>query len=220
MHKRQLLADVNDVISASRTSVRFHREQISEFASFFKDLQTLVHSEVPQFDSTLSDLGTLFTATLTQENKYADAEERLAEDLNDISARFDVVYRLSEESIIAQTKVKATREAIERARKAQADDLAKGGAKQARLQIDVDNAINAKREAIKVAAAKLSEYLDAKKRYNRMKARRLNHGYVNLGEVLENGIGEQVTKCGELTAEIGKARERIDDILFETPFDS
>jgi hypothetical protein len=220
MHKRQLVADVNDVISASRNEVRLHREQTSEFGSFFASLQTLVHSEVPEFDSALSSLGTLFTATLSFESKFVDAEERLMEDLTDVSARFDVLFRLMEESKAAHAKVKATRKAIERARNAQVDDLARGGAKQARLRLELETAIKAKGDAIQATTAKLSEYIEAAKRYNRMKARRLNHGYTNLGVVLEREIGEQGRKCEQLATAIGRARDELDDILGGTGADA
>jgi chromosome segregation ATPase len=216
MYKRQLVSDINDIVSASRNEARLHCEQTSELTEFVADLQKLVHQEVPEFDSTLASLATLFTDTLSLESKFTDAEERLAEDLNDLSARFDVVFRLSEESDAAEAKVKAAREAIERARKAQADDLARGGGKQARLQFELEAAIKAKGEAIQVAIAKLSEHIDARKRYNRMKARRLNHGYTNLGEVLERDIKAQGDKCGDLATAIGRAREALDGIL-ETP---
>jgi hypothetical protein len=173
----------------------------------------MVHSEVPEFDSTLANLATVFTETLTLESEFVNAEDRLAEDLNDIIARFDVVFRLSEENNAAQAKVKAAREAIERARRALDDDVARGGAKQARLQFELEAAIKAKGQAIQAAAAKLSEYIEAKKKFNRMKTRRLNHGYMNLGDVLEREIGERGRKAEELTAAIGEARNVLDDIL-------
>jgi hypothetical protein len=164
MNKRRLVADVNTVISACRTDVRLHREQSGELNSFFAALQTLVHSEVPELDSTLTGLGTLFTANLAGEAQLADAEDRLAEDMNDICARFDVVHRLSEESIAAETKAAHAREAIERTRRALSDDLARGGAKQACLQRDIDAAMRAKGDAIRTATAKLAEYIDARTR--------------------------------------------------------
>jgi hypothetical protein len=94
-----------------------------------------------ELDSTIAGLVTLFTETLTLESRFVNAEERLAE-------------------------VTAARGAIERARRAQSHDLAQGGTKQARLQFELEAATKAKGEAIRVAIAKLSEYIDAKTRYN------------------------------------------------------
>jgi hypothetical protein len=147
------------------------------------------------------------------ESEFAAAEERLTEDLRDIGARFEVVYRLSRETTAAQEKVKSAREAIERARKAKDDDAARGGGRAARCQADLDAAVKAKAAAIEAATAKLTEYIEAKKKYNKMKARRLNHGYSNIGAVIVGSMGQQGRKCEELTAKIGEARESIDKII-------
>lgn len=209
----RLHVDLGNVIDASVNQVRLRREETQEFAQFFDNLKALVHNEAPGFDAQLRSIGDIFAETLAAEATVTNAEERLAEDLNDISARFNVIYRLTEEGATAQRRVHACTETIERLRRSLAEDQSRGGQRQFKLQGDLDAAVRAKHDAVLAAINKLQELINAKRRYNRMKLRRLRHGYGNLGEVSEREYDTQTEKARQLAVELAKARDTMDQAL-------
>ncbi|EAY07224.1 hypothetical protein TVAG_050400 [Trichomonas vaginalis G3] len=63
-------------------------------------------------------------------------------------------------------------------------DRQKGGTKQAKLENDIRNAIEAKKKTIDEADKKLQEFIAVKEKYNDFKVRRLKHAYASLGSAI------------------------------------
>jgi uncharacterized protein YPO0396 len=150
---------------------------------------------------------------LETETRCVQAEERLADDLNDIAVRSAVLSRNFEEVQATQKRLKSARDTLERAQRDLDAHETRGGAKQVRLQHDLEQAKNAKRAALQTMVVKLRVFIDAKKRFNAMKIRRIRHGFTNLGEVYRVEMAMQGQKCRELVAAIWSERNVIEVLL-------
>jgi hypothetical protein len=74
-----------------------------------------------------------------------------------------------------------------------------------------------KQLAVAVAADKLAELIDARRRYNAFKARRFRHGFTHLGEVVERAAADEGETCQQMVRVIGHTKEHLDEILAGQP---
>ncbi|OHT04813.1 hypothetical protein TRFO_27679 [Tritrichomonas foetus] len=161
----------------------------------------------------MGEIQTLYLNVLNKEKELADAEERTAEDINDIAARFEVIFRLSEETSVAKKKVKDAKARIEKLRKDLELDSLKGGTKKYKIEADINKAIDAKKQAIEAAEEKLQEFIAAKEKYTTFKVSRLQHAYNQLGKVITSSMREQSEEAEKLSQAISEAQENIDHLL-------
>jgi hypothetical protein len=205
--------DLSAIVSASFERSQDHAKEVTELSDFFNNLRHLLNPECLRFLPRLDQLGQIFKMILETESRCVQAEERLAEDLNDIAVRSAVLSRNFEEVQASQKQLKSSRDALERAQRDLDADAARGGARQVRLQHDLEQAKTAKRAALQATVVKLGAFINAKKRFNAMKTRRIRHGFTNLGEVYRVEMAMQGQKCGELVAAIGSERDVIEVLL-------
>jgi hypothetical protein len=210
------LADLSETVKLYRREAEVHRKQIVSLERFFDGLTQLLRKQAPEFLPTMATLGQSFQAGLAHEKLLVDAESRLAEDVNDVAARYEIVFRVTDESIDARKKVKDSRAKVESLRAALAADEAKGGLKKVKIEADIRAAIEAKRAAIEAAEAKLDELMRIRRLYNAFKIRRMRHGYQNLGQVIVNATAGILAAFGELRQAVTTARDGIDSILDTT----
>ncbi|OHT03410.1 hypothetical protein TRFO_06622 [Tritrichomonas foetus] len=215
--KKDLLKDINTVVEHSRNKVKFHRAGIQAQESFIEKLKELINKEAPEFNEKFAEIQEHFGRILAKEKALVNAEERCAEDLNDISARFDVVFRLSEESAACKRKVKDCRTKIEKLRKDLELDELKGGAKKYKIEGDINRAIEAKKAAIDAAENKLLEFIDVKERYAIFKVGRLQHAYQAYGKAIASTMAELSTESESFTNLLNETQENIDNILESGP---
>jgi hypothetical protein len=212
----KLVGDVTETVRFIQEEAKEHRRQIESFERFFDLLTRLVDKHAPEFVPTMQTLGQHFSAGLAHEKTLVDAEERLADDIGDVAARYEVFCRVTDESIETRKKVQESRIRISNLRTALAADEAKGGLKRIKIEADVRAAIEAKRAAVEAAEAKLEELINVRQSYNRFKVRRLKHGYQNLGQVMTCAVRGIAESFKQLTREIGDVRGRIDDTLAQS----
>jgi hypothetical protein len=209
----KLVGDVTETVRFIQEEAKEHRRQIESFERFFDLLTRLVDRHAHEFVPTMQTLGRHFADGLAHEKTLVDAEERLADDINDVAARYEVFCRVTDESVETRKKVKESRARISNLRTALAADEAKGGAKRIKIEADIRAAVEAKRAAVEAAEAKLEELISVRQSYNRFKVRRLKHGYQNLGRVMITAVQGIADAFAELRREIDDVRGRIDAVL-------
>jgi hypothetical protein len=211
--KRKLLADLNELVDKLRDQDLWHRKEISSLEKFMTRLTTIIEKEAPEFLGKMTELCDTFRGAFGHERDILAAEQRLMEDLNDIAARFDVVYRTSMETADTRMVVKDCRAKIADLRKALEEDQAKGGLKRFKFETEIKEAVEQKREAIRVAEAKLIEFISVKQNYNTFKVRRFRNGFGSLGRAMAAGFRGEVDALNDLAHKISEAREGIDILL-------
>lgn len=215
--KKELLKDIQTVIEHSRKEVEHHRDEIKYQTNFMAALVAMIEKEAPEFREKMAEIQGIYLAILQKETDLVNAEDRAAEDINDIAARFEVIYRISEEASSAQRKVKECRSKIEKLRKDLELDELKGGAKKYKIEADINKAIEAKKKAIDDAEEKLLEFIAAKEKYTEFKVNRLIHAYSHLGDVVSSAMKEQSEEADKLNTAISEAQENIDHLLETEP---
>jgi hypothetical protein len=136
LRRGALLADLTRVIEFSTKQAQFHRDQLSQLNQFVSALGIIVDAELPEFSASSNDLSTRLNEALSLESDVTSAEEREMEDLNDIAARFDVVFRIQQECIDVRAKLQACRERIAKAQRALSHDAERGGAHRGELETE------------------------------------------------------------------------------------
>ena len=211
--KKDTLKEINLVVDESRGTVRNHRLEVAEEEKFINALVKLIDKEAPEFREKMGEIKSAFLEILKSEKAYIDAEERCAEDINDISARYDVIYRLGEESKAAQRKITDAKTKIEKLRKDLELDALKGGQKKFKIEADINRAIELKKQALAAAEDKLLEYIAAKEKYTTFKVNRLTHAYTQFGEALTASMRQQAEDVEKFSQIISEAQENIDHLL-------
>jgi hypothetical protein len=213
LRRGALLADLTRVVEYSTKQVQFHRDQLSQLNQFVSTLGIIVDAELPEFSTCYSDLSTRLSEALSLESDVTSAEERETEDLNDIAARFEVVFRIQQECVDARAKLQACRERIAKAQRALSQDAERGGAHRGQLEIELRQAIEAKKQAIAYTDAKLEEQIAIREKYTAMKVRRFRHAYEHLGDVMGGSFRKEASVLKSLQISLSAAQQGIEEIL-------
>jgi hypothetical protein len=209
----RVLADLTELIDKSESGAANHEKQLAAMEQFYSMLTRVVRKQAPEFLDTMMHLGEPFLNVIAHERTLSAAEARLAEDLNDLSARYEVVTRVTEETHDARKKVKDCSQKIANLKASLAKDELKGGQNKIRIESEIRGAIEAKRRAVDAAEAKCEELIRCRQAYNTFKVRRLRHGYQNLGKALAESSRGIQAELAELTARIQRTREGVDAVL-------
>jgi hypothetical protein len=185
--KNASFGDLSGVVRSSGDYARHHGKQLTYFQRFFDSFSRVVQGECPEFTTLTSRLGTAFTTAITHEQTIADAEGRLADDLDDLAERYDVILRISLEFKEARKRVQDCRELVDRHKAALLDDERHAGMRKYLIEADLRGALEEKKRQVDACTLKLTEYIDARERYYRFCVRRIKHGYGNLGETMTGG---------------------------------
>jgi hypothetical protein len=214
MQKKKLLAEIFEVVDQSRDFVSIHQEKIDYLNNFIKYAKVLIQAEAPELSQRMEPVFNHYGECVKLEQKLIDAELRTAEDLNDVAARFDVVFRLSEESSEANMVVKKCTANLKKLKDELMEDQAKGGNKKFKIEANIAVAIEEKKKAIEAADLKIQEFISVKEKYNAFKIRRLRHGYSSYGEALSTIMNELSSKFQELSKECSSiTRDELHAIL-------
>jgi hypothetical protein len=146
------LADLADVVEKSRKAARQHAKQLATLGVFYEMLTRVVRKQAPVFLDAMAHLGEPFGEALAHERALCDAEALLAESLNDLAARYEVVWRVTEETQDARRRVKDCGQKIAGLKSALAKDEAKGGLSKVKIEAEIRAAVEAKRRAVDAAA--------------------------------------------------------------------
>jgi hypothetical protein len=86
---------LGDVAEKSRKAARQHAKQLATLGVFYEMLTRVVRKQAPVFLDAMAHLGEPFGEALAREQALCDAEALLAENLNDLAARYEVVWRVT-----------------------------------------------------------------------------------------------------------------------------
>jgi chromosome segregation ATPase len=190
--KKVHLPEIDKIVSSSRAAVAAHREEIKYTLRLADLFFGLVETEAPQFSGKAKQLTDVLRSAMEQESIIAAAEERLAEDLNDLSARYDVLVKFYGEVNSAKSALEGAKKKVTDCEKAIEEDLAKGSPKQIKLQGELGKY----KELRKQAALKLDDLyeklISQRETFARFKIRRLHHGYKNYGDVAVRALGVEM----------------------------
>lgn len=213
MSKKKLLADIFEVVEHARESAEQHQEEVESLRNFYKYAKEMVKSEAPEFEEKFAEIMSHFNKAVQLEEELVAAEKRTAEDINDVAARFDVVFRVSEETIEKTAAVKRCSANIRTLREKLQADLANGGTKQHKIEAEIQTAVEAKKAAIQAADVKLQEFIKVKETYNTFKVRRFQHAYTSYGECLSRVMKELSNVYSQLSSECNISDEQLDKLL-------
>ena len=95
--KKVNLPEIDKIVKASLDAVHEHKILIKSMNEFANQFEQMVKSECPEFSEKSKIIAAFIRGAMDQETIIASAEERMAEDLNDLSARYEVLLRLGSE---------------------------------------------------------------------------------------------------------------------------
>ncbi|KAH0786573.1 hypothetical protein GPJ56_009475 [Histomonas meleagridis] len=208
--KKGLLSDLLGITENVHAQVKFYRQELEAKRKFVEHLTKIVEQEAPEFEQTMIEISNKLNSSLDNEEALVDAYERFAEDFNDVSARFEVIYRLSEETSSCKRHLKECRAKVEKARADLELDEQKGSPKKIKLQAELEKAIQQKRDALQALQDKMEEFIQVKVRYNKFKVRRLTHAYTYLGKVIRSSLTGVSSDLESVLSQSSDARSKID----------
>jgi hypothetical protein len=213
LQKADAIGSLSEVVKHSRESNESHRNQLHYFQRFIDMLVRLVRKQAPDLLLAIRYVVAPFTTAINHELVILQAESREAEDLYDLSARYEVLLRQWSEYIEITKKVKDIRERIARLRRELELEERRGGPKQYKLKSDIAESLDKKKRYVEEGQAKLEQILVARQAYYAFSVRRLKHAYVNHGKVLEVESHAIAAAFSDLQSRINEIRENIDAIL-------
>lgn len=211
--KKKLLTDIAGMINYETKGVKAHKKEIAATNTFLAKLRALIEKEVPEFVEQFDQMIQPMNEAIQCEEAIAAAEERKMDDINDVSERFKVLYRISTELGDARGKLTATTEKLEKLRKALDADQLKGGQKKHKIEADINATIEAKRTAMENVEQKLQEVIAQREKYAAFKVRRLRNGYSTYGNVIAEQAQKESEALGAFITAIGEARDQVEAIL-------
>jgi hypothetical protein len=210
------LGTLPEVVKASLEWADVHTNQLHSYQRFFELLGRVIRKQAPEFLPAIAVLSKPFNAALRYERVLVTAERRLAEDLQDMVARYDVVLRLRDEFQTISKQLSDARTRIDRLRTEIEVDRRRGCQKQAKLTIDLAVARERKRKAVEDGKAKLREIIEYRQKYYVFYVRRLRHGYSYLGDVLAEASKRIAYACEVFRDLVAEIRENLDPIFAGT----
>ena len=211
--KRQVMSDIVDIVASARDQCESHHREAESMKDFLAKMEALIAEEAPEFLEKFKEIAGIMTQSIQCDDRIASAEERLMEDYNDIKARFEVLFRTTEDTGESKIKLREARYLITKLRQDLETDRAKGGKKQYKIEAEIRAAIDSKKTAIEDLEKMYVELTSTRDRYNRFKVRRLRNAYGNLGREVAAASNEQQEILGRLRKCIGEAREGVELML-------
>lgn len=211
--KKKLLTDIAGMINYEAKGVKAHKKELDQTNNFLTKLRALIEKEAPEFLDKFDEITEPMKEAIHCEEAIAAAEERKMDDINDVSERFKVLYRMSTELAEARAKRQATVEKLEKLHKEKDADELKGGKKRHKIEGDIAATIEAKRTATENVEQKLQEVIAQREKYALFKIRRLRNGFVTYGNVIAEQAQKESEALGAFITAIGEARDQVEAIL-------
>jgi hypothetical protein len=211
--KRVALPEIERIVATSQAAVAAHREEIRQVRLAAEALVALVVAEAPEFVQKAGQLSALINGSMDQEAAVAAAEERLADDLNDISARYDAIFRLAQEVAAARAAFDGAQKRLADAERVEREDRARGGARAARLEGDTARAREARKAAAGALEPLLVRFVDQRERYIQFKVRCLRRGYRSYGRAVAESLGVEAHLLEQLAREVAQTAANLGDFF-------
>ncbi|OHT17342.1 hypothetical protein TRFO_12516 [Tritrichomonas foetus] len=213
--KKISLPEIEKIVSAGRDSAKHHMSLAHNMTKFADSFVEMCHSECPEFLEKAKQIAALIKGAMDQEVVIANAELRLAEDLNDLSVRYDVLVKHGNEVNSKKSQLESAKRKISEIERQMEVEKLKGGLKTYKLQGDLTTVQQKKTEATRALETLLERFITMREKYAVFKVRRLEHGYKNLGQQVEKALEIEKHLIGQLKRDCEQARDNIDDYFHE-----
>jgi hypothetical protein len=211
--KRIALPELDKIVATSNTAVAAHREEIRQMRQVSSSFLSLVASEAPEFIEKAKQIAALINGSLDQETIVANAEERLADDLNDISARYDAIFRVSQNVVQSRETFEAAQRKVAEIEKLIQDDRARGGARLVRLEPELAKAKDVRKQAAITLEGFLEKFIDQRQRYIAFKVKSLHRGFESYGRIVADSLSVEERLLEQLEREVAQTSANLDDFF-------
>ena len=212
--KKESLPEIEKIVHSAHLSVAEHRKMASAMVRFSESFINLAQNECPEFAEKAKQIAALLQGVMDQENIIANAEERLAEDLNDISVRYDLLYKLGTDIQSKRNQLVSLKKKIkELERSIDYSKVSGASGKALKYQGDLAGAKQKKVETTNQLEQLLERFIDLRQKYARFKVKRLEHGYTNLGDIVAKSLEVEKHLLGQLQRDCVQARDNLDDFF-------
>lgn len=213
MDKKACLGEIDQIVASGKKAVGFHQEEIKCLHTFADKLSELVAAEAPEFVEKAKRMAALVTGVADQETVLCEAEDRLTEDMSDLSIRYDALAKLKQTVDSARSSYQSACKKVEACEAAIKADEEKGGAKKAKLEAELQKLNDAKKDARSILCDNIEKYIDQKEKYAAFKANRLEHGFSNLATTVKSTSEVAIHLLEQLQRETESATGSIEEFL-------
>ena len=207
------LPDIERIVDSGRKAAAAHQQEITGTRDFAAALVRLIASQAPEYSEQAKHIAALINGVMDQDQQMHDAEERMIDDLNDLSARYDAMNRQFSEIKTVKGNIESTKRKILETRVAIKDDEARGGLKQVKLKTDLDNFEKGIRVQMTHLEGLLESFAQHRERYTEFRVRRIRNGCHTLGTVVKQCLEVQTTLLDQLERECKQAQATLDNRL-------
>lgn len=211
--KKVNLPEIDKIVKASLDAVHEHKILIKSMHEFANQFEQMVKNECPEFSEKSKIIAAFIRGAMDQETIIASAEERMAEDLNDLSARYEVLLRLGSEIQNKRSQAKNAIKKIAETERAIEMDKLSGSKKTPKLQGDLYTYNRKKSEYSEQLKDLLEQFIEARQRYAKFKIRRLQNGFVNLGTSVKSALEIEKHLFVQMSRECQASLDNIDEII-------
>lgn len=215
MDKKGCLGEIDAIVSSGKKAVGFHQEEVKNMHTFADKITEMIAAEAPEFVEKAKRISALITGVADQDAIVCEAEDRLIEDINDLSIRYDALAKMKQTVDSARSSYQSACKKVETCEAAIKADEEKGGAKKAKLEAELQKLNNAKSDAKSILCEHLEKYIDQKEKYAAFTARRLEHGFGNLGATVKATTEVAAHLLEQLHRETESASGSIEEFLTE-----
>ena len=217
--KKLALPEIEKIVSSGRESANQHNSLIKAMNRFAQSFVEMSVNECPEFTEKTKQIAALINGAMDQEKIISEAELRLIEDINDLSARYDALNKYGNEINAKRSQLESIKKKIIDIERAIDADKLTGGKKQYKLGADLQSSQRKKEETTQQLIEMLEQFIKMRERYAKFKVNRLEHGYKNLGNVVETALEVEKHLIGQLQRDCEQARDNLED-FFGTVDDS
>jgi hypothetical protein len=139
----------------------------------------------------------------------------LADDLNDVSVRYDAIFRFSQEVSAARIAFETSHKKVVDCQKALDAEKSKESSKAYKLDLELAQLKDVRKRNKATLDGMLVQYIDSREKFAQFKIRRLQHGYLNVGEVAAMTLEVEAHLLEQLERETSQAKDTLDDYFGE-----
>ena len=202
--KKVNLPEIEKIVEHARRATASHQEEVDATRRFADAFIQITASEAVEYVEQAKHIAALLNGCMDQEQQIIDAENRLADDLNDISVRYDAILLIANKAQQARASLDAAMKKCEDTRKA-----VEGG--KTKLESELQKLETQKESLQKAAEEVFAQLLDQREKYAAFKVRRLKNGFHTLGSGIKNNLHVEATLLEQLERETQQTQDALDE---------
>jgi hypothetical protein len=211
-HKARATADMVSVYEHLMNTVKFRRDYAQSWADLGPILAGLFCSQMPSLGPSLDALSGLLMELSQVHTALADSEARAAEDWRDVTERFGVLWRETEEKAARIQHLNEATEALATAQARVKAESMRPGYEKIRFRFDQQLALAKanKADALQRCKFSVARLITVSRAYAAFKVRRFHHGWTLYATATRRAAQREMDIFGRITqlldaAQIGPA---------------